>query len=296
MNIRLALITFFLYAFSASCIYIVPIWLQDHAPIRASILPREIFVNEKIQFKDSTIDASRFLWEFGNGERSRKQKGTYAFRKEGTYLVQLTVDDQLKDTFLVHVKKKPVAIRKDSTVGIEADNFGIVGQKIHFKAVGSDIERCEWYFGETGKITSREYETFHSYANSGVYYVKLFTNLNPMKPIIHLVKIFPLSKPKNAVIPPPPPAAGAGKPVDKLKLGIQEIANGSSFVQHYNAVLKGFLCSNPSTPVVVNSKPKIDFYSYCHSLQMSSGITIDQVVPEIDQTTHCTKKLVITQH
>lgn len=301
MNTRLTVTTVLIYFTLAIIIYLGTILTQKN-PISASVYPREVLVNNPIHFSDSTKGVKKILWEFGNGDKSTQKTGDYAFRKEGNYLIRLTLNGKDRDTFYVRVKKPLLVYKKDTTAPfIFGPKSGVAGQKLHFKVLGANADWCEWYFGETGKIDARELETFHAFTSTGIYTVKLITNLNPKNPIIHTIKILPQYKiVENVTVKPKPATAAAAAPPaekeDKLKTTIQAIANGGNFSVHYNFVLKAYLCSNARTNVVVNTKPPIDFYSYCQSLQLSSGITIDAVKPEVDPKTNCPSRLIITQH
>lgn len=298
MNNKLALITFGIYSALAAVIY-GAVSLLHQNPLRASVYPRQILVNSPIYYSDSTVGAKSLLWEFGNGSKSVKHKGVYKFQEAGRYVVRITVDGEKQDTFLVTVTAPVVMPKKDSTVFIYASKSGIVNQKIHFKAMGGDIEWCEWYFGESGKVDERGLEAFYTFGKPGEYTVKLITNLNQAKPVLHKVSVAPEYKvTEQVVVAPPKPkgGGGGGGEVDEFKDRLQKLANGESFSLHYNILVKKFLCSNSKVPVVVNGKTNSDFYSYCQSLQINSGIKIDQVTPEMNPKTNCASKIIVVQH
>ncbi len=293
MNARLTLITLLIYSVIAATIFFAFKGSTDNK-VLASVYPRELTVNDVMFYNDSTPNTNSRLWEFGNGNKTSRAKGTYQFKKAGSYLVKLTVNNQLTDTFLVNVKAPVLQYVKDTAITIYANPTGIVGQNVHFKILGSDVEWCEWYFGESGKIDARDPETFHSYSAPGTYQVKLVTSLNPNTGIYHTIKITPAYKLADNVITAEPAAGGGGTP--DLKQYIQKIADGGNFNSNYKYVVQNFLCNNARVAVITNGKPGNDFYSYCQFLQLKSGITIDNVATESDPKTNCINKLTITQH
>ena len=295
MNIKLAFTTFGINLFLAGIIYLFTNVIRDY-PVQAKLYPRKVVVNEPVYFSDSTEKANEFLWEFGNGDSKTTKKGSYKFDKEGVYLVRLTVNHEKTDTFLVSVNKPAPVFEKPKAIFIFADESGIVGEKIHFKALGEGIEWCEWSFGESGKIDSREPEFFYAYRKKGKYSISLKTNLNPEIPKIHTVEIFAPYNVTQRILPVAPKASGAKPEVNDFQVKLQAMARGADFLVNYNRLVKKYLCNNPYTPVFINGKSTNDFYSYCQSLQLKSGIIIDLAKIEFNPKNKCAEKIIIQQH
>jgi PKD repeat protein len=300
MNNKLGLITIGIYLSIALLIFTGSKLLKDE-PVRASIYPRQITTSDFIVFSDSTKGADKILWEFGDGEKSDRKKGVYRFKKEGKYLVRLTVNQKKVETFQIDVVKPEISYKPDSSVILYGNASGIVKQKNHFKAIGNGIQWCEWYFGETGKIDARGQEVFWAFSKPGTYEIRLVTNLNPVKPKKHRIRIQDNFEVTEVVVPKPvekKPAGGGGggggaAKVDELVTKLQAIARGENFNGNYKDVVGKYLCSNPHTPVVVNGKPVSDFYSYCQSLQLKSGTVIESATTELNPKSNCPAKLVI---
>ena len=295
MNIKLASSTFAIYLILAGIIYLFTNLIREK-PILANILPRTVHVNEPIFFSDSTQSAGTTLWEFGNGDSKTSRKGSYQFTKEGNYLVRLTVNHTKTDTFVVTVLKAPVVYTKPKSVFIFADESGIAGEKIHFKALGEGIEWCEWSFGESGKTDSRENEFFYAYNKKGTYRISLLTNLNPEIPKYHTIEILPQYNVTKTVVPVLGKKAAPKAEVNDFQVKLQAMARGADFPVNYNKLVRKYLCNNPYTPVIVNGKGANDFYSYCQGLQLKSGIVIDQARIELNAKSKCPDKIVIQQH
>jgi PKD repeat protein len=297
MNKKLLLITSGIYLLLAAIVYLLISAFKD-TTIKATLYPKNIRLNELVYFNDSTSGASSIIWEFGNGDKFEKAKGTYLFKETGKYKVRLTINNKSHQTFLVDVAPPLQTLKVDSSVKILADVSGIVDQKIHFKALGKNITWCEWYFKGMGKIESRALETFYSYNKPGRYEVYLVTNLNFKKPKKHIIEIEPQYKiTENIIIKPAekPSAAGKEEKPDDFKITLQNIANGNDFNSNYNYILKKYLCGYTKTPVIVNGGKSVDFYSYCQGLQINSNITIKSATVELNSKTNCPVKIIITQ-
>jgi PKD repeat protein len=297
MNIRLTIITLLIYTSIAMVIFFTIKGTITNT-VQAAVFPRELTVNDVLYYSDSSQHTTSRLWEFGNGNQTSRSKGYYQFRKAGRYLIKLTINNQLADTFLVNVKAPKLQYVKDTAITIYASPTGITGQNVHFKILGADVEWAEWYFGESGKIDDRQAETFHSYSTPGKYEVKLVTNLNQNAPIFHTITISPAYKLADNILTQEndPAGGGGGGGGSDLKQYIQKIASGVSFSNNYNYIIKKFLCENTHVTVTTNGRGGNDFYSYCQNLQLNSGVIIDNVATESDPRTGCINKLVITQH
>ena len=297
MNKKLLLITTGIYLLLAGIVYLFISAFKD-TTIKATLYPKNIHLNELVYFNDSTSGTSSIVWEFGNGDKYEKAKGTYLFKETGKYKVRLTINNKSHQTFLVDVAPSIKISRVDSSVKILADVTGIVDQKIHFKALGKNITWCEWYFKGMGKIESRALETFYSYDKPGKYEVYLITNLNFKKPKKHMIEIEPQYKiTENIIIKPVEKPSGGGKEEksDEFKIILQNIANGNDFNSNYNYLLKKYLCGYTKTPVIVNGGKSVDFYSYCQGMQISSNITIKTATIELNSKTNCPVKITIEQ-
>lgn len=297
MNIRLTIITLLIYTSIAMVIFFTIKGMTVNK-VQAAVFPRELTVNDAIYYSDSSAHATSRLWEFGsNNNQTSRAKGYYRFRQPGKYLVKLTINNQLADTFLINVKPVPkIKYDLDTAFTIYASATGIAGQNVLFKIRGANVSFAEWYFGESGKIDSRDIETFHSYSAPGKYEVKLVTDLNQNNPIYHTITISPAYTLKDNVITTEAPAGGGGGGGSDLKQYLQKIASGGNFDKNYHYIIDHFLCNNTHVAVTTNGKGGNDFYSYCQNLQLNSGITIDNAATETDPKTGCVNKLIITQH
>jgi hypothetical protein len=294
MNARLTIITLLIYTSLALIIFVA---MKNATPekVFASVYPRELTLDDVLFYSDSTPYAKSYVWDFdSNNNKSYRAKGTYKYTVPGPHLIRLSINNKVVDSFRILVKEPVLKYVKDTVITIYAVPEAIVGQSVHFKALGSDaIDSYEWYFGETGKVNSRQAEDFYTYSSPGTYKVKLITNLRP-EPVYHTIKITPAYT-ITQDDPLPPPASG-GDAASGIKEYIQKIANGGSVSTNYNTIVSKFLCKNTPVTVLSNGGAGINFYAYCQNLRLSSGVTIDQVATEFAPGTNCINKLIIKQH
>jgi hypothetical protein len=294
MNARLTILTLFIYSSIALVIFIAMKNSSDDR-VLASVFPREITLDEIIFFSDSTPHAESHVWDFGSmGNKSFKAKGAYKYQKPGAYIIHLSINDKVVDSFQIIVKAPPKLPTPTTEISIYAVSEAIVGQSVHFQILGPrNIENSAWYFGETQRVGSREAETFHTYYNPGTYKVKLITN-SGKDTVYHTIEIKEAYSPTQTTLPLEPPT-GPPPPAEEIKQYLQRIADGG-FSPNYNTILEHFLCNNAHVPVVTNGSSGFDFYRYCQNLQLNSGTRIDNVAIESDPATKCISKLTITQH
>lgn len=261
---------------------------RDKREIQAAVSPLVIEHGHPIFYRDSTINAEEWLWEFGNGDTSVHQWGRYFFPHTGRYQVRLTVDGKKEQKFIVEVKA-PVKLRQnDSLVTIAAPSEGLQGEYIVFTGEGNS-KAWRWMFGETGITDSRDQVAIYAYQQPGTYTVKLMTEMTEY-PIEHIITIQPkyMQRDTTDVL------SLIGSDIrEKLQL----IAQGKPFNTNYNYIMNKYLCNNPRTPVSINNVKLNDFYSYCQGLRMTGRKTlIDQVVVLQDTASKsCVHRLIVSQ-
>ena len=290
MSVRLILTPITLYGLLAIGIFFTTKMLSPDM-VLANVYPRELTTNDVMHYIDSTENAKSSLWQFGyNNNYSVKRKGGYKYPKEGTYLVKLIINNKLADTFSVTVKNPKISYFKDTAISIYASDKGVVGESVHFKILGTDVAYCEWYFGESGKMDSREQEAYYTFTQPKKYIVKLITNLNPKVPVLHEILISPSYKSTLVTNSSKPSIAGNGGSGGKIKDYMQRIANGGDFQSNYD-LIRNYFCKG--TPTIIVNEKKIDYiYSYLQNLKIMGGV-IKNVTTESDSITHCVKKLTV---
>lgn len=140
-------------------------------------------VGESVTFTDVTIAEEgtqivKYLWEFGDeGEATSTEKNpTFIFKKDGTYIVKLTVTDSngLKASYQKEIK---VINPTSPDFTVEKAEYQM-GDKVNFTDAtttksGTTITKYLWEFGDENKSTSTEQNPSFTYIEAGAYAVKL---------------------------------------------------------------------------------------------------------------------------
>lgn len=257
--------------------------------VRAYVNPLEVFKNQPVHYSDSTMNASSWLWEFGNGDSSIVKSGRYIYTAAGSYRLRLTVDNSLKKEFIVQVKE-PIRTERDSLIQISAPKFAMQEEYVTFRGIGLSKE-WRWSFGETGITDSREKAAIYAYSLPGIYEIELITE-DTKYPVKHTIEIYPKYTDNDTT--------------DVLKMigfdireKLQAIVDGKPFNQNYNHIMTSYLCNNPNILVTVNNDKRNDFYSYCQGLKIlgKKSITISEVIVLQDENnTQCLQKLIVSQY
>ena len=156
----------------AVMVYVFRQYNKTANQINAKLSATELYLNEPLVYADNTAGAQSWLWEFGNGDQSTTQEGSYSFLKSGTYVLRLTVDANLREQFIVTVKDTIPTMVMDSVVRISGATTGIVFEEIRLEAEGPG-SIYEWWFGETGQVDAIGKSALYTYAKPGKYTITL---------------------------------------------------------------------------------------------------------------------------
>lgn len=259
--------------------------------IRMTLNPIEVEVGEPVHYSDSTRNAKKWLWEFGNGDKSNKQSGEYIFMEPGRYQIRLRIDDALEESKIVTVRRKKNDYGSEQLVKIEAPSTAMQGEIVTFRGYGVSKE-WRWQFGESGIVDSREQNPLYSYSEPGKYEVQLMTE-NTQYPVRHTIEVIPQYTENDST----DILVVIG---NDIREHLQAIVDGKPFNIHYNYILKKYLCGNPDVAVTINNNKKNDFYSYCQGLKIIARkkTLIDDVFVDMgdDLNNGCVMQLMVTQH
>jgi PKD repeat protein len=150
----------------------------DKAKSPESGLPAVSFISSvtqgcaplSITFKNSSKNADKYYWDFGNGNTSAEKNPKAYFEKAGQYTVTLIASnaDRMKNTFkqTIVVYASPVA-----DVEINVDESDMKTRKVVFKNKSENADNFIWNFGDN--TTSNSKEAIHNYNKNGRYSVTL---------------------------------------------------------------------------------------------------------------------------
>jgi len=124
-----------------------------------------------VEFYNHTVDATQFLWEFGDGNSSTLVEPIHTYSKPGTYVVKLTADGpggrNTREDVVIVVYESPIALF-DLTPSVTV----IPDDVVSFRDKSSgNIVSWTWDFGD-GQQSSEANPT-HIYAEAGTYDVNL---------------------------------------------------------------------------------------------------------------------------
>lgn len=278
----------------AGLIFLFKSSLFDKRVVNARILKDEIFLNEDLVYSDNTPDAKKWLWEFGNGDKSTQQNGTYRFKKAGSYIVRLTVDGNLQQQFPINVKDTAAAAVRDTLLTINGPTQGIVNEEVRLEAQGN-ARIYEWSFGETGRVDVKGPTALYTYHTPGTYFVRLNTD-NSRRPVYHKILITSPDSTVNEIVTP---GEGQRKAIDDIRAHLQAIANGADFNQHYYYLVNRYFCGDEKVTVNLEANgesKQTDFYSYCMRLTFGGGINIDEAQVTLKPKSNCSSLLSVKQH
>ncbi|WPU97488.1 PKD domain-containing protein [Mucilaginibacter sp. cycad4] len=290
----------FLYIFTgvvviAGIIFLLRSSLFEKRVINARILKDEIALNEHLVYSDNTANAKSWLWEFGNGDKSTRQNGSYHFKKTGDYIIRLTVDGNLTQQFPVSVKDSTPTMAADTLITINGPTQGIVNEQVRLEAQGN-ARIYEWSFGETGRVDVKGPTALYTFHNPGTYFIKLSTDKN-RRPVYHRMRITnPDSTFANQIVNP---GESERRVIDDIRAHLQAIANGGDFNRHYYYLVRRYFCGDEKVTVNLEDNgesKRTDFYSYCMRLTFGGGISVDEAQVTLKPKSNCSSMLSVRQH
>ena len=261
-------------------------------------------VGETLTFTlmDSSMFGREMVWYFGNGDSIQgKEEVEYKFREPGRYRVTLKLDATYQQDKFIDVVQADQKGAIDSLVNINGPEVGYIGEELVFSSYGPGLESWFWEFGETGNIDAYEGQVVYVYRDTGVYTVKLKTNISEY-PVKHKIKIMSLFE-----------AIDESDPVDSLELlhndirrRFQSIANSSidnksTFYENIKYLERTYTCGDGETVVVVVNGDKYnDLYSYCQGLHSLEGrgkrtLSIEEITKVTKGINGCINKIEVTQ-
>lgn len=277
----------------AALIFLFKSSLFEKRTVNARLLKDELFLNENLVYSDNTTNAKNWTWEFGNGDKSNLQNGSYRFKKPGDYIVRVTVDGNLKQQFPVSVKDS-ITLPVDTLLTINGPTQGIVNEQLRLEAQGN-ARIYEWSFGETGRVDVKGATALYTYHNPGTYFIKLSTDKSK-HPVYHRMLISNPDSTVNAIVAP---GEGERKVVDDIRSHLQAIANGSDFNTNYYYLVNKYFCGDEKVTVNLEANgdsKQTDFYSYCMRLTFGGGVNIDEAQVTLKAKSNCSSMLTVKQH
>lgn len=129
----------------------------------------------KRQFKNMSIAASQYLWDFGDGTTSTALAPSHIFPATGIYTVKLWAKND--STGCSYTTSHAIKIIKAAPSFFASDSMPCRGGSIDFTAIAeeADIARYTWDFGDGATLSTIKTTISHVYNKPGVYTVSLVT-------------------------------------------------------------------------------------------------------------------------
>lgn len=126
---------------------------------------------------------TEYRWDFGDGttQTTTSRTVTKTYNNQGTYVVSVTVTDDLGQTGAVAQQLNITSSAVSATINFSPTN-PVTNQRIHFAALnatapnGATITKYEWNFGNSeisGGGTAEGQTAEHTYTRKGTYVVRL---------------------------------------------------------------------------------------------------------------------------
>ncbi len=147
-----------------------------------------------INFVNTSIGGTPYLWDFGDGTTSTDQNVSHTFTETGTYTVVLRATGPLgsyvsKDT-VITIYESPVA-----DFDIAPETIYIPGQTFSCYNYSTGIDSSVWYFGDGNSLSA--YAPTYTYTEAGTYDITLevFSNNNcsDSKTVVDAIEVLPRS-------------------------------------------------------------------------------------------------------
>ena len=140
-------------------------------PIAAFAFNRDCGNKFRIDFRNTSIGATAWSWDFGDGNSSTEQNPSHVYGATGSYDVTLTVTNGICS----HKTTQSIRLINEQANFIPDADTVCKGSTINFTSVNinaTSIASWQWDFGD-GHISTAAVTASHIYANSGVYTVSL---------------------------------------------------------------------------------------------------------------------------
>jgi PKD repeat protein len=152
---------------------VTTIQVYPRPEISFSVAP-ENCAGKTVSFNNTSVGASAFWWEYGNGFVSTIQSPTYAYPQAGAYTVKLSGQNTpgCRDTVSKNIQVYP---QPEAAFSVITDPT-CDGTPLEFANFSTDADRFFWDFGDG--TTSVDAFPVKTYNNAGIYNITLIASKN----------------------------------------------------------------------------------------------------------------------
>lgn len=127
-------------------------------------------------FDNSSVGATKYLWEFGDGSGSTLEDPVHVYSKVGQFDVQLIAMNDLGCRDTIDYAKLVTTLGPEADFEL-SDSLLCHPQEFQIRDLSASAIKWEWYFGDGG--TSAEQNPVHQYDRPGSYSIALLaTDVN----------------------------------------------------------------------------------------------------------------------
>ncbi|RYZ22345.1 MAG: PKD domain-containing protein [Chitinophagaceae bacterium] len=232
-------------------------------------------VNNEIEFEDKTPGATKWEWDFGDGEGpSFEQKARHSYTKEGVYTITLKVNGKATSTRTITITNPHTNLEAPAAAQISGPRTAYVGEKVTMSIPAANPKDIGWKFGENGVRLDVEgaATASYTYQSSGKYDVIATDQKTKIQSVWHIqVMNRPMASPASHVSSGGGGAGPARIMADNaFQARLQAIASEGNdkpavFAGNYK-LLSSLLCDPGNTEVTFSEggmQKSKDFNSYC---------------------------------
>jgi large repetitive protein len=147
---------------------------------RGAVAPGETIRLDARSSKDAGGSASRYSWNFGDGQSATGPVVSHAWKDPGKYRVRLTVADNSGHARAMDARERLIAVNQPPIANIILPKGLLLSPKVPAVFDGQDsydndgnIVEYQWEFGDGTTVRSGSGHAWHTFAKPGTYTVKL---------------------------------------------------------------------------------------------------------------------------
>ena len=138
---------------------------------------KEFRAGEMIKFRDKSVGAKEWKWEFGDSSVGSTQKDPlHIFKEEGEYQVRLLVNNNCERIETVKIKEQLILLDSTKFPVFDLPKSIRLGQTLRVKDETENADTWEWRFGDNASVDAKTKRAEYVYEEPGLKTVSLIVN------------------------------------------------------------------------------------------------------------------------
>ena len=121
-----------------------------------------------VEFTNSSENAEKYQWNFGDGGSSTEENPSYIFDESGEYTVVLRMTGK---NGLEYMQQQSIFVFQTPSALFEVEEDANLSGPVYFYNYSKSAQYYEWDFGDMQKSTLTD--PIHYYEQAGIYHIKL---------------------------------------------------------------------------------------------------------------------------